>query len=80
MPIWTLPWLSLKRGRKHVGYSGKHKVLGLKRSLVIDSTGNPLAIICLKANYHDQQSTLTTIDLIKTKKPEKIIGDTEETR
>lgn len=49
--------------------------MGLKRSLAIDSKGNPLAIICLKANYHDQKSALPTLDQIKTRKPKRLGAD-----
>ncbi|MBI5733906.1 MAG: transposase [Candidatus Kerfeldbacteria bacterium] len=49
--------------------------MGLKRSLAIDAWGNPLAIICLKANYHDQRSALPTLDRIKTKKPKRVGAD-----
>ena len=36
-----------------VGYSGKHRVKGLKRTIVIDAQGNPLALVLAPANRHD---------------------------
>lgn len=42
---------------------------------MVDSEGNPLAISCLKANYHDQRSALLTLDQIKTRRPKRLGAD-----
>lgn len=56
----------IKKGaRNQVGFSGKHKIKGLKRHLVIDGNGNPLNFTLSKANWHDQRKILETIDGIK---------------
>ena len=55
-----------KKGAKsHVGFSGKHRINGLKRHLVIDANGNPLNFTLSKANRNDQINLLETIDGIK---------------
>lgn len=53
-----------KGGKRHAGYSGKHKINGLKRNIIIDSKGNPLALACCRANHHDQVFALKTVDRI----------------
>lgn len=48
-----------------MGFSGKHRINGLQRHLVIDANGNPLHFTLSKANRHDQINLLATIDGIK---------------
>jgi transposase len=56
----------VKKGAKsQVGYSGNHRICGLKRHLVGDARGNPLNFSLSKANRHDQGKGLETIDGIR---------------
>jgi len=48
-----------------VGYSGKHRIKGIKRHFVIDANGNPLNFSISKASPHDQTRLLETIDGIR---------------
>src|SRR2546425_7265453 len=63
---YTTLFRSVKKGAKdQVGYSGKHRICGLKRHLVVDAHGNPLTFTLSKANWNDQRKLLETIDGIK---------------
>lgn len=42
---------------------------------MIDAQGNPLGIICVKANDHDQRSALPALDQIKTRRPQRLGAD-----
>src|SRR3712207_8667871 len=57
--------LSQKRGKKEVGFSGKHLILGIKRHLLIEAHGHPLNFTIGRANYHDQRNLLVTVDGIR---------------
>jgi transposase len=39
--------------REQTGYSGKHRTVGTKLSLLVDRTGTPLAVSVAPGNYHD---------------------------
>jgi len=58
-------WLSQKKGQKEVGFSGKHLIRGIKRHLVIDANGHPLAFTIGRANWNDQRNLLAAIDSIR---------------
>lgn len=46
---------------------------------MIDSNGNPLAIVCCRSNRHDQKLALKTVDRItvkgRTRRPERLGAD-----
>ena len=69
----------LKGGKRYVGYTGKHKINGLKRNIVVDAKGNPLAMTCGQANHHDQKFALKTVDRItvrgKIRRPKRLGAD-----
>jgi hypothetical protein len=54
-----------KRAKKEVGYSGKHRINGLKRHLVIEANGHPLNFTLSTANRNDLIKLLETIDGIR---------------
>ena len=62
-----------------VGYSGKHRLSGVKRSLVGDARGHPLSLVLGKANVHDQTLALRTVDGIriagKIRRPKRLGTD-----
>lgn len=47
-----------------MGYSGKHRIKGVKHSVAGDANGHPLACKVSKANWHDQKLAVETIDAI----------------
>src|SRR5712692_3797159 len=68
---------SLKGANTEVGYSGKHRIKGLKRPLVIAAHGHPLNFTLSKANRNDLSKLLETIDGIrigKRKRKPKRLG------
>lgn len=48
-----------------MGYSGKHRINGIKRSLATDGKGHPLSVVIKTANVHDQKLMVKTLDEIK---------------
>jgi transposase len=68
-----------KRAKRHAGYSGKHRINGLKRNIIVDSKGNPLALACGRANRHDQVFALKTVDRItvrgRIRRPKRLGAD-----
>jgi len=38
---------------EQTGYSGKHRAIGTKLSLLVDRAGTPLAVSLTPGNYHD---------------------------
>ncbi|MDQ3257829.1 MAG: IS5 family transposase [Acidobacteriota bacterium] len=54
-----------KRGNKEVGFSGKHRIKGIKRHFVVDAHGHPLNFTISKANWSDQRNLLATVDSIR---------------
>jgi len=48
-----------------VGYSGKHHINGIKRSLATDGNGHPLSVVIKTANVHDQKLMVKTLDEIR---------------
>ena len=48
-----------------MGFSGKQLIRGIKRHLVIDAHGHPLAFTIGRAHYNDQRNLLATIDAIR---------------
>lgn len=52
-----------RRGRKrNVSFSGKHRLTGVKRHLLIDRSGHPLSIRVTRAARQDQRELLALID------------------
>jgi len=39
--------------QERTGYSGKHRRVGVKASLVVDATGLPLSAVLARGNVHD---------------------------
>jgi hypothetical protein len=68
-----------KRGRGEVGYSGFKKKNGLKRSILVDGNGIPVSTKTTKANVHDLQSALPTIDDLRIgkqrRRPKRLRAD-----
>ncbi|MBI5734112.1 MAG: IS5 family transposase [Candidatus Kerfeldbacteria bacterium] len=52
---------------------------GLKRNIVIDAKGNPLALVCGRANHHDQKFALRTVDRVtvggRVRRPKRLGAD-----
>ncbi len=64
--LTTMPvWWSQKSGQKEVGFSGKHLIRGIKRHIVIDANGHPLAFTMGRANWNDQRNLLVSIDGVR---------------
>lgn len=52
-----------RRGRKWaVSYSGKHKLNGIKRHMIIDANGTPLGTKVTQASHQDQTEALNVLD------------------
>src|SRR5215208_3451678 len=58
---------------EQTGYSGKHRTVGTKLSLLVDRAGTPLAISVAPGNYHD--TPLGVITLANIFKPLPILRD-----
>jgi transposase len=59
--------------REQTGYSGKHRVVGTKLSLLVDRAGTPLAVSVAPGNYHD--GALGFLTLANVFKPLPILRD-----
>src|SRR5215213_4804773 len=58
---------------EQTGYSGKHRAVGTKLSLLVDRAGTPLAVSVAPANYHD--GALGFLTLANIFKPLPILRD-----
>ncbi len=58
---------------EQTGYSGKHRAVGTKLSLLVDRTGIPLAVSVAPGNYHD--GALGFLTLANIYKPPPILRD-----
>ena len=47
------------------GYSGKHKRVGVKASILVDATGIPLAVTLATGNAHDVSLAESTLDRVR---------------
>src|SRR5215212_1223752 len=56
---------------EQTGYSGKHRVVGTKLSLLVDRAGTPLAVSVAPGNYHD--GALGFLTLANIYKPPSIL-------
>jgi transposase len=56
---------------EQTGYSGKHRLVGTKLSLLVDRAGTPLAVSVAPDNYHD--GTLGFLTLANIYKPPPIL-------
>jgi transposase len=56
---------------EQTGYSGKHRVVGTKLSLLVDRAGTPLAVSVAPGNYHD--GALGFLTLANIYKPPPIL-------
>jgi transposase len=54
---------------EQTGYSGKHRAVGTKLSLLIDRAGTPLAVSVAPGNYHDGALGFLTVANIYTPPP-----------
>jgi transposase len=59
--------------REQTGYSGKHRLVGTKLSLLVDRAGTPLAVSVAPGNYHD--GALGFLTLANIFKPLPILRD-----
>jgi transposase len=56
---------------EQTGYSGKHRLVGTKVSLLVDRAGTPLALSVAPGNYHD--AALGFLTLANIYKPPRIV-------
>ena len=54
---------------EQTGYSGKHRVVGTKLSLLVDRAGTPLAVSVAPGNYHDAPLGVLTLANVFTPLP-----------
>ena len=54
---------------EQTGYSGKHRSVGTKVSLLVDRAGTPLAVSVAPSNYHDGALGFLTVSNIYTPPP-----------
>src|SRR3954452_16032451 len=55
--------------REQTGYSGKHRTVGTKLSLLVDRAGTPLAVSVAPGNYHDGVLGFLTLVNVYTPPP-----------
>lgn len=52
-----------RRGRRYaVNFSGKHRITGIKRHLLVDRNGHPLSTRVTRAKRHDQHELVALLD------------------
>jgi transposase len=54
---------------EQTGYSGKHRLVGTKLSLLVDRAGTPIAVSVAPGNYHDGALGFLTLSNIYTPPP-----------